>query len=80
MRDSDVQREIDRMTNNRTMVSFPADSKPDIQWDHIDGPLLHCTDGTIHWLTLLERLYMKIGILSLEQLDHKYRQDMPQKG
>jgi hypothetical protein len=62
------------------MVSFPEDSKPDIQWNHIDGPMLNCTDGSIHWLTLLERLYMKIGILTIEELDRKYRYDIPQKG
>jgi hypothetical protein len=62
------------------MVGYPEDSKPHIQWNHIDGPLLFCADGSIHWLTLLERLYMRIGILTIEELDLKYRNDIPQKG
>ena len=62
------------------MISCPEDSTPHIQWDHIDGPLLHCTDGSIHWLTLLEKMYMRIGILTIEELDLKYRRDIPQKG
>ncbi len=62
------------------MVSYSPDSEPHIKWDHIDGPLLYCTDGTIHWLTLLERLYFKMGWVTLEELDLKYRTDIPQRG
>lgn len=54
-------------------------NSPHIQWNHIDGPLLTCTDGIVHWLTLLERMYLKIGIITIEDLDNKYRVDIPQK-
>ncbi len=53
--------------------------KPYIQWDHIDGPLLHCSDGSIHFLSLLERMYMRIGIMTVHDLDFKYRTDIPNK-
>lgn len=62
------------------MIQYPSDSKPHIKWDHIDGPLLYCADGQIHWLTLLERLYFKMGLITLEELDRKYRTDIPQRG
>lgn len=32
-------------------VEFNPDSVPSIQWNHIDGPLLHMRSGEIHWLT-----------------------------
>lgn len=54
--------------------------EPHIQWSHIDGPLLHCRDGSLHWLTLLERLWLRIGITTIDQLDKKYMQSEPQKG
>lgn len=61
-------------------IQYPKDSKPEIQWNHIDGPLLHCRDGSLHWLTLLERLWLKTGLVTIEQLDEKYCQSHPQKG
>ena len=61
------------------MIQYTADSKPHIQWNHIDGPLLCCRDGTPHWLTKLERLWLKMGLTNITQLDEKYCQE-PQKG
>jgi len=54
------------------MIQYPADSEPHIEWNHIDGPLLYCRNGRIHWLTLLERLGLKLGFYSIEQLDNKH--------
>jgi len=63
------------------MIQYPEDSEPHIQWTHIDGPLLICRDGSPHWLTMLERLFVKTGITTIEQLDEKYRhRDEPQRG
>ena len=39
------------------MIQYPKDSEPHINWNHIDGPLLTCRDGTPHWLTVTERLW-----------------------
>jgi hypothetical protein len=33
-------------------------AEPYIQWNHIDGPLLCCRDGTLHWLTKAEQLWI----------------------
>ncbi len=61
------------------MIQYPANSKPHIQWNHIDGPLLYCRDGTLHWLTKLERLWLRMGFTNINQLDEKYCQE-PQRG
>jgi len=37
-------------------VKFDPEGAPSIQWNHIDGPLLHMRSGEIHWLTIWERL------------------------
>lgn len=58
---------------------YPDDSKPHIQWNHADGPLLVCRDGTPHWLTMAERLWLRLGLTTLEQLDVKYNHE-PQRG
>jgi hypothetical protein len=52
------------------MLSY---SKPWIKWNHIDGPLLVCRDGTPHWLTLWERLLLRIGLTDVVKLDKKHR-------
>ena len=40
-----------------------------IKWNHIDGPMLRCSDGTLHWLTLFERLMFAVGAYTIESLD-----------
>ena len=57
------------------MFQYPADSQPHIVWNHIDGPLLCCRDGTLHWLTVTERLWLRMGVTHINQLDEKYNQD-----
>ena len=39
---------------------------------HIDGPLLVCSDGTLHWLTLFERILFAAGFTNVEKLNVKY--------
>ena len=48
------------------------DAGPHIQWGHIDGPLLLCSDGTQHWLTTAEQLCLWLGLTTLVQLDSKH--------
>ena len=57
------------------MFQYPADNQPHIVWNHIDGPLLCCRDGTLHWLTVTERLWLRMGVTNINQLDEKYNQD-----
>lgn len=53
-------------------VEYPIGSKPHIVWEHVDGPMLCCHDGAVHWLTLYERLILAIGTTTLEELDEKH--------
>lgn len=44
---------------------------PDVQWRHIDGPMLHWA-GHQHWLTWQERLRLWLGLTDVEQIAEKY--------
>lgn len=53
-----------------SVVSMPlADwfRHPEVQWDHIDGPLLMWR-GQLHWLTWKERFMLAIGRTSIQQI------------
>lgn len=63
---------------NATVQRGP-NAQPHIQWNHCDGPLLVCRDGTPHWLTMAERLWLRLGLTTLEQLDAKHNNE-PQRG
>lgn len=54
---------------------FPDTTKPHIVKDHPDGSFLVCHDGTLHWLTLHEKLMLKLGVFTIESLDAKYNGD-----
>lgn len=45
---------------------------PYINWKHVDGPLLICSDGTLHWLTWFERILLAFGSTDEYALDAKY--------
>lgn len=53
-------------------VEFNPDDAPSIQWNHIDGPLLHMRSGEIHWLTLWERLRVWFDLDNAYTLEKKY--------
>jgi hypothetical protein len=57
------------------MISYPEDSKPHIDWNRLDGPLLICKDGTLHWLTQKERLWMKLGFTNIDRLNNKHSRE-----
>lgn len=57
------------MIQHEMSVSYLSDAQPHIIWKHIDGPLLCCRDGSMHWLTWRERFAMWLGLLSIEQLE-----------
>lgn len=67
------------MEMNLGSVQRAPGAKPHINWKHIDGPLLTCRDGTPHWLTMAERLWLKLGLTTIEQLDAKHNHE-PQRG
>jgi hypothetical protein len=53
-------------------LGYPADAEPAIRWDHIDGPLLVCRNGSLHWLSWLDRLRVWIGADDIYSLERKY--------
>lgn len=60
---------------NQVSVGYPADARPHLQRNHIDGPLLHARSGELHWLTWGERLRLWLGrtdaeCLELERFPH----------
>lgn len=56
---------------NEHGVGYPQGMKPEIIWDHIDGPLLYRSDGQLHWLTLWERFRFWLGLENVVSLDRK---------
>ena len=54
------------------MISYPETSRPHIQANHIDGPLLVLRDGRLHWLTPWERFLFWLGFETAETLELKW--------
>lgn len=52
-------------------VGYPTDTKPHVNWRHIDGPLLYCSSGKMHWLTLRERVRLFLGLDSIESINER---------
>jgi len=57
-------------------VGFPISNRPSLKMKHIDGPLLTFRDGQMHWLTLWERLMVRLGIHNAETLEWKLRPNL----
>lgn len=53
-------------------IQFQPDAKPYIQWNHIDGPVLHLRNSTLEWLTLWERFQCWIGRADAYSLERKH--------
>lgn len=43
-----------------------------IKWSHVDGPMLRCSDGTVHFLSMFERFMFMIGMYTVTSLDFMY--------
>lgn len=53
-------------------AGYPATFQPaTINWKHIDGPLMHLTNGQLHWLTYLERIQLFFGWTDIHEIDMK---------
>lgn len=57
-------------------VGFPADSKPGLVMNHVDGPMLYFSDGQVHWLSMGERLLVAMGFADAEALQRKLRPNL----
>lgn len=45
---------------------------PFINYRHCDGPVLVSSKHTLHWLTWWDRMCLKAGFTTLDDLDEKY--------
>ncbi len=54
------------------MVGYPFSSRPHLQMNHIDGPLLCLRDGRLHWLTWRERIQVFFGKTDALKLEQKH--------
>lgn len=48
-------------------------SVPVVIWGHYRGPVLVCSDGSIHFLGWVERMKLELGWVTVETLDRKHR-------
>jgi hypothetical protein len=55
------------------LLGYPGTARPNIQWNHVDGPLLHFRNGEIHWLTWRERFRCWMGWDDAESLEARHR-------
>lgn len=54
-------------------VGYPKGMQAEINWKHIDGPLLYRSDGQLHWLTVAERIRCWLGLDDAASIDQKAR-------
>lgn len=55
-------------------VGYPTDFQPaEINWKHVDGPLLYLTNGQLHWLTRWERVQLFFEMTDIHELDMKHQ-------
>lgn len=57
-------------------VGYPENARPYIQTWHIDGPVLRLRDGSLHWLTLWERINVWFGRDDAMTLEARHRPDL----
>lgn len=55
-----------------TAVAFDPHAVPYIRWGHIDGPVLHLRNASMHWLTLSERFLVWVGWHDARSLERKH--------
>lgn len=69
--------ERDGWVTNEIGISWPSPlPKPRINAKHIDGPVLFFSDGQMHWLTVVERVMVRLGIHNAESLQVKHRPNL----
>jgi hypothetical protein len=58
-------------------VSYSADSVSEIQFNHIDGPVLHHKSGQMTWLSWWDRFQLHFGMITIADLEKKYYPEFP---
>lgn len=59
-----------------TWFGYHKDSKPFIQYKHIDGPVLFYRDGQLHWLTIIERVRCWLKLDDAYSIERKRRPEL----
>lgn len=55
-------------------VGYQQDFRPaEINWKHIDGPLMYLSNGQLHWLRRWERIQLFFGWVDIHDLDEKHQ-------
>jgi hypothetical protein len=79
---------LKKLVNRRKMLILHKDGsfsytgirgkvrRPWVKWKHVDGPMLCCCDGSIHWLTWKERFLLWIGRITVESLDPMWDEEL----
>jgi hypothetical protein len=57
----------------RDGMGSPMEAQPSINWNHIDGPLLYCSDGQLHWLTWRDRIRLHWKWADIHDIDFERR-------
>ncbi len=64
---------VEQSADGSSLVGWPAESKPVILANHVDGPLCTFRNGEMHWLTLWERVLFAFGRVDSLSIERKYR-------
>ena len=67
----DTEEELTLRISNHGV--FCEASEPFIDWKHVDGPLLICSTGNLHWLTLGDRFRLWVGLNTIKELDERWK-------
>lgn len=59
--------------NEKGVQIGPGQVRPWVMVGHIDGPLLHFSDGQMHWLTIWERIQHRFRWTDADKLQKKLR-------
>lgn len=62
---------LSELRERGTMVG--SIGRPTLIANHIDGPVIHFTDGQMHWLGFLDRIKLWLGFVDADQLQRKLR-------
>lgn len=50
---------------------YPPITEPTVQWNHIDGPLMHRRDASLYWLRWRDRIMFRLGRWSLREIERR---------
>jgi hypothetical protein len=67
---------FDDMETTKRVVFSPRPPAPHINFRHIDGPLLTFSDGQMHWLSVAERVMVRLRLHNAESLQRKLRPNL----